>query len=124
SGDSLTSQVINKYIEQETIERAEINFTPKQLSEMATEHFEKKRMQPALDAIEQALRLTPNNIKLTMSLLKILIMIKQSNEFASEHKKLGDDAIEMLLSSKVKGSGLAAIEKLNLKWTSAEHTEH
>ena len=124
SGDSLTSQVINKYIEQETIERAEINFTPKQLSEMATEHLEKKRMQPALDAIEQALRLTPNNIKLTMSLLKILIMIKQSNEFAAEHKKLGDDAIEMLLSSKVKGSGLAAIEKLNLNWTSAEHTEH
>ena len=91
---------------------------------MATEHFEKKRMQPALDAIEQALRLTPNNIKLTMSLLKILIMIKQSNEFASEHKKLGDEAIEMLLSSKVKGGGLAAIEKLNVKWTSAEQTKH
>ncbi len=124
SGDSLTSQVINKYIKQETIERAEINFTPKQLSEMATEHFEKKRMQPALDAIEQALRLTPNNIKLTMSLLKILIMIKQSNEFAAEHQKLGDDAMELLLSSKVKGSGLAAIEKINLKWTNAEHTKH
>jgi len=124
TGDSLTSQVINKYIKQETIERAEINFTPKQLSEMATEHFEKKRMQPALDAIEQALRLTPNNIKLTMSLLKILIMIKQSNEFAAEHQKLGDDAMELLLSSKVKGSGLAAIEKINLKWTNAEHTKH
>jgi len=118
SGDSLTSQVINKYIQQETIERAEINFTPKQLSEMAVEHFEKKRMQPALDAIEQALRLTPNNIKLTMSLLKILLMIKQSNEFAEEHQKLGDDAMELLLSSNIKGSGLEAIKKLQEKWTS------
>lgn len=120
SGDSLTSQVINKYIEQESIERAEINFTPKQLNSMAVEHFEKKRMQPALDAIEQALRLTPNNVKLTMSLLKILIMIKQSNEFDAGHEKLGDEAIELLLSSKVNGSGLEAIEKLTIKWKSAE----
>jgi len=119
SGDSLTSQVINKYIEQEIIERSEINYTPKQLNSMAVEHFEKKRMQPALDAIEQALRLTPNNIKLTMSLLKILIMIKQSDDFATEHKKLGDEAIEMLLSSKIEGSGLAAIENLKLKWANA-----
>lgn len=124
SGDSLTSQVINKYIEQETIERSEINFTPKQLNSMAVEHFEKKRMQPALDAIEQALRLTPNNIKLTMSLLKILIMIKQSNEFDADHERLGDDAVEMLLSSSVEGSGLAAIEKLKVKWVTAALVKH
>lgn len=124
SGDSLTSQVINKYIEQESIERAEINFTPKQLNSMAVEHFEKKRMQPALDAIEQALRLTPNNVKLTMSLLKILIMIKQSNEFDAGHEKLGDEAIELLLSAKVNGSGLDAIEKLKIKWKSAEPAKH
>jgi tetratricopeptide (TPR) repeat protein len=120
SGDSLTSQVINKYIEQESIERAEINFTPKQLNSMAVEHFEKKRMQPALDAIEQALRLTPNNVKLTMSLLKILIMIKQGNEFDTGHEKLGDEAIELLLSAKVNDSGLDAIEKLKIKWKNAE----
>jgi tetratricopeptide (TPR) repeat protein len=124
SGDSLTSQVINKYIEQETIERSEIHFTPKQLNSMAVEHFEKKRMQPALDAIEQALRLTPNNIKLTISLLKILIMIKQSNVFDASHEKLGDEAIEMLLSTKIEGNGLAAIENLKVKWVNAEQTKH
>ncbi len=120
SGDSLTGQVINKYIEQESIERAEINFSPKQLNDMAIEHFDKNRLQPALDAIQQALRLTPHNVKLTMRMLKILIVIKQSNEFEEYHGKLGEEAIEVLLSSSIKGSGLEAIDKLKIKWQEAE----
>jgi tetratricopeptide (TPR) repeat protein len=120
SGDSLTSQVINKYIEQESIERVEINFSPKQLNDMSIEHFEKKRLKPALDAIQQALRLTPHNIKLTMRLLKILIALKESNEFEECHDIFGREAIEVLLSSNVKGSGLEAIEKLKIKWQEAE----
>ena len=120
TGDSLTGQVINKYIEQESIERAEINFSPKQLNDMAIEHFEKNRLKPALDAIQQALRLTPHNIKLTMRMLKILIVIKQSNEFEECHEVLGDEAIETLLSSSVKGNGLEAIDKLKIKWQEAE----
>jgi len=120
SGDSLTSQVINKYVEQESIERAEINFSPKQLNDMAIEHFEKNRLQPALDTIQQALRLTPYNVKLTIRLLKILIAIKQSDEFDEHHEKLGEDAIEVLKSSKIKGSGLEAIEKLKITWQEAE----
>lgn len=124
SGDSLTSQVINKYIQQESLERAEINYTPKQLSEMATEHFEKKRMRPALDAIEQALRLSPNNIKLTMTMLKILLAIKQSSEFDDSHEKLGEDAFEMLLASKIKGSALEKVEKLKVKWNEVEQIKH
>jgi len=120
SGDSLTSQVINKYIEQESIERVEINFSPKQLNEMAIEHFEKKRLKPALDAIQQALRLTPHNIKLTMRLLKILIVIKESHEFEECHETWGNEAIDVLLASNVEGSGLEAVEKLKIKWHEAE----
>jgi DNA-binding response OmpR family regulator len=120
SGDSLTSQVINKYIEQESIERVEINFSPKQLNDMSIEHFEKNRLKPALDTIQQALRLTPHNIKLTMRLLKILIALKESNEFEECHDIFGKEAIEVLLSSNVKGSGLEAIEKLKIKWQEAE----
>lgn len=122
SGDSLTGQVINKYIEQESIERAEINFSPKQLNDMAIEHFEKNRLLPALEAIQQALRLTPSNIKLTMRLLKILIAIKQSNDFEEFHEALGDEAIELLLSSNIKGSGLEAIDKLKIMWQETEST--
>ncbi|MFB1000298.1 MAG: response regulator, partial [Colwellia sp.] len=120
SGDSLTSQVINKYIEQESIERVEINFSPKQLNEMAIEHFEKKRLKPALDTIQQALRLTPHNIKLTMRLLKILIVIKESHEFEECHEAWGNEAIDVLLASNVEGSGVEAIEKLKIKWQEAE----
>ena len=120
SGDSLTGQVINKYIEQESIERVEINFSPKQLNDMAIEHFEKKRLLPALAFIQQALRLTPSNIKLTMRLLKILIAIKQSNEFEECHEVLGNEAIELMLSSNIKGSGLEAVDKLKIKWQEAK----
>jgi tetratricopeptide (TPR) repeat protein len=123
SGDSLTSQVINKYIEQESLERAEINFSPKQLNDMAIEHFEKNRLQPALKTIQQALRLTPHNIKLTMRMLKILVVIKQSNEFDEGHQKLGDEALALLLSANIKGSGVGSIEQLKIKWQQAESAE-
>ena len=70
SGDSLTSQVVNKYVEQETQERSDIHFTPKQLHDMAVEHFQKKRLSPALEAVIQAIQLAPNSIKFSISLLK------------------------------------------------------
>jgi hypothetical protein len=39
---------------------------------MAVEHFQKDRLLPALDAINQAFKLNPNNIKLLFSKLKKL----------------------------------------------------
>jgi hypothetical protein len=53
-------------------------------------------------------------------MLKILIVIKQSNDLEEYHGKLGDEAIELLLSSSIKGSGLEAIDKLKIKWEEAE----
>jgi CheY-like chemotaxis protein len=124
SGDSLTSKVINKYVEQETIERAEIHFTPKQLNDMAVEHFEKKRMQPALDSISQALKLTPKNMKLTISLLKILIMIKGSEDFDETHAILGENALDMLSVSQLDKANVEAVDKLRVKWESANISKH
>ena len=124
SGESLTSQVINKYIDQETSERSDIHFSPKQLNEMAIEHFEKKRIKPALEAIEQALRLTPKNTKLTMSLLKILIALKQSSDHDESHEKLGDYAVITLEEAKLEGAKMSAFEVLKGKWKTAESSMH
>jgi tetratricopeptide (TPR) repeat protein len=116
SGDSLASQVVSRYIEQETQEREEIHFTAKQLNSMAVEHFQKKRLQPALDAIAQALQLSPNNVKLMISQLKILITIKQQDEDQAEHLVLAEQAIAYLTQITLEGRTATVAQELQDKW--------
>lgn len=115
-GDSLTSEVLGKYVEQEAEERADINFTPKQLNSMAVEYFQKNKFKPALNAVLQALRLAPNNIKLLFSLLKILIVIKNQNESEPEHTELAENAIVKLEESILDDSKLNVFNGLKDKW--------
>jgi DNA-binding response OmpR family regulator/Tfp pilus assembly protein PilF len=116
AGDSLTSEVLSKYVEQEAEDRAEINFTPKQLNSMAVEYFQKNKFQPALDAVLKALRLAPNNIKLLFSLLKILIVIKNRDESENEHVELGDNAILKLEEATLDDKRLHVFNGLKNKW--------
>jgi DNA-binding response OmpR family regulator len=116
SGDSLAGQVVSRYIEQETQEREEIHFTAKQLNSMAVEHFQKKRLQPALDAIAQALQLSPNNVKLMISQLKILITIKQQDEDQAEHLVLAEQAIAYLTQITLEGRTATVAQELQDKW--------
>lgn len=116
SGNSLTSQVVQKYVEQETAERENIYFTPKQLNTMAVAFFKRRRMRPALNAIQQALTLTPNNVKLAMRLLKILIAIKRSDELAKDHDKLAQSTIASLQSSKLQGKANFLFQNMKVEW--------
>lgn len=75
AGDSLSSKVIDKYLEQESIERTEINFTPKELKEMAEVNYKNNRFKPAFMNLSQAFVLAPNNIAIALSLLKVLVKI-------------------------------------------------
>ena len=75
AGDSLSSKVIDKYLEQESIERTEINFTPKKLKEMAEVNYKNNRFKPAFMNLSQAFVLAPNNIAIALSLLKVLVKI-------------------------------------------------
>jgi tetratricopeptide (TPR) repeat protein len=95
-GDTLGSQVVNKYIEQERQHRANIHFSPKQLNDMAVEHFNKKRMKPALNSLEKALQLTPKNIKVSISLLKVIVMLNRQDEMDDGHIALAKSTIEIL----------------------------
>ena len=116
SGDSLTSEVLSKYVEQEADNRAEINFTPKQLNSMAVEYFQKNKFKPALDAVVKALRLAPNNIKLLFSLLKILIVIKSRDEILPEHNDLAANAILKLEQVALDDNKLHLFNGLKNKW--------
>ncbi|XPF93706.1 response regulator [Colwellia sp. RE-S-Sl-9] len=116
SGDSLTSEVLSKYVEQETDERSEINFTPKQLNSMAVEFFQKNKLLPALNSVIQALKLAPTNVKLLFSLLKILIVMKKREEITSEQTKLAADAIEKLEKTPLDDNKLHVFSGLKIKW--------
>lgn len=116
SGDSLNSQVVRRYIAQETEMREDIHFTAKELNTMAVEHFQKNRLLPALDAIEQALKLNPRNVKLLFSKLKILIKIKQDEQHTPENLASAEEVIAELLKQNLEGKSLAAFEDLAQKW--------
>ncbi|WP_206483121.1 response regulator [Thalassotalea sp. G2M2-11] len=118
SGDSLTSQVVNRYIQQETQERSDIHFTPKQLHDMAVEHFQKKRMQPALEAVLQAIQLAPTSIKFAISLLKILISLKQSDELDDCYLDNADKAIKLFDTTKLDGKTAESVEQVKTQWLS------
>jgi tetratricopeptide (TPR) repeat protein len=118
SGDSLTSEVLSKYFEQETDERSEINFTPKQLNSMAVEFFQKNKLLPALNSVIQALQLAPTNVKLLFSLLKILIVMKKREEITEEQSKLALDAIEKLEKTSLDDNKLHVFSGLKIKWHS------
>ena len=123
AGDSLTSEVVNKYVEQETDERSEIHFTPKQLNSMAVEYFQKNKMQPALDSVSLALKLAPNNVKLQFSLLKILIVLKEQDELDDSHQELAVQIIGILDNAKLDEKKLIVYKELKDKWLE-NHTLH
>lgn len=87
-GDSWSSRVVSEYVDQEQIERKEIHFTAKELGEMAKVHFKEKRYKPAYSDLSKAIKLSPNNPQLSMSLLRLLTaMVEKGKEKLDESQK-------------------------------------
>lgn len=114
---SFTAKVLNQYLEQESKERRDIQFSPKELVEMASAHYKGKRYQPAYNLLDQALTLSPQNNHLRLSLIKVMTVM-------AELEGLNDDQKTTLLTclhtlQKVQLSE-AQIEQLN-KYLSRLH---
>ncbi|MEW6983398.1 response regulator [Colwelliaceae bacterium 6471] len=122
SGDSLASEVVGKYVEQETDERSEIHFTPKQLNSMAVEFFQKNKLQPALDSVAQALKLAPKNVKLLFSLFKILIVMKEQDDIDESHHELANNIIDVLTKLNLDEKKQDVFDGLKVKWTREKAT--
>ena len=88
AGDNLTSKVIDKYLEQESIERTEINFTPKELKEMAMVNYKNNRFKPAYLNLSQAFQLAPKNVQIALSLLKVLVKLSAKEAIDSDQDLL------------------------------------
>lgn len=91
--DNLAGAVTSRFVEQETKERQDIHFTPKQLNKMAIEFFKKQKMEPALHTLSQALQLTPHDVKVSLSLLKVLVAIHRSQGLDLEQQQLASTTI-------------------------------
>lgn len=96
ASETLSGAVTAKFVEQESKEKSEIHFTPKQLNSMAVEFFKKKKMAPALKSLEQALQLSPKNVRVALSLLKVLVAIHRSDGLDQGHKSLAHNTIDIL----------------------------
>ena len=83
---------------------------------MAVELFQKKKLQPALDSVVQALQLAPKNVKLLFSIFKILIVIKKQDEADDSHNELADKIMGLLEDFNLDERRLDAYKSLKAKW--------
>ncbi|WP_448565202.1 response regulator [Thalassotalea ganghwensis] len=120
-GDTLTSQVVNRYIEQETQERSDIHYTPKHLHEMAEGHVKKGRFLPALEAIIQAQHLAPTSIKFASCLLSIMITMKSKGELDDSYLEYVDKAKATFDSADLSEEGQAKVKSLIEQWQALFH---
>lgn len=116
AGDSLTSQVVGKYVDQETSQREQIHFTPQQLNRMAVEFYKKKRMGPAANVLEQALQISPKNHRLSISLLKVLIQIRRADQHDQEQVDLAEHTISKLEAAALTGNDQKVFSELKKIW--------
>jgi tetratricopeptide (TPR) repeat protein len=93
---SFTGKVLAEYLEQESKERQDIRYTPKELGEMASSHYKNKRYKPAYNLLCQALKLSPNNVNITISLLKVLVILAEVEGLNSEEFQSVSECFEAL----------------------------
>ena len=82
--DSFTGKVLTEYLEQESKERQDIRYSPKELGEMASSHYKNKRYKPAYNLLCQAAQLSPNNTNIIISVLKVLAIIAEESGLTNE----------------------------------------
>lgn len=104
-GDTFTSQVVNEYLNQESIERTEIQFTTKELKQMATVNYKENRLIPAYNNLRQALTLSPKDKQIAISLLKVIAQIHLDDTLTDEQMKTAQRAAKLL-----QANGLSATQ--------------
>ncbi|MCY7295561.1 response regulator [Alteromonas sp. a30] len=101
--DSFAGSVIKQYIEQEALERKDIHFSPKELTEMATEHYRNKRYMPAYMELSKAFVLSPHSKPIAMNVLKVLSALKEQGMLDSLQKENAARAYDLLKDQRLGG---------------------
>ncbi|WP_218396342.1 response regulator [Alteromonas lipotrueae] len=103
-GDTFSSQVVDEYLKQESIERTEIQFTTKELKNMATVHYKENRLQPAYNNLRQALTISPKDKQIALSLMKVLLQLHSTQPLSDEQLEVVTLAACMLTNEKLSAS--------------------
>lgn len=98
AGDTFSSQVVDEYLKQESIERKEINFTTKELKAMAAVNYKENRLLPAYNNLAQAFTLSPQNKQIALSLLKVLVPLNKKEPLSQEQIASAQRAARLLMS--------------------------
>ncbi|MCC2617565.1 response regulator [Aestuariibacter halophilus] len=96
--DSFIGQVICEYLEQESKERRDIHYSPKELGDMASVHYKNKRYKPAFQLLKQAMQLSPANVNLAISQLKVLAILAEEVGLDEEQSTSMAECRELLRS--------------------------
>ena len=110
AGDTFTSQVVDEYLKQESIERKEINFTTRELKDMAAVNYKENRFVPAYNNLRQALTLSPGNKQIALSLLKVLVQLNKKEPLSDEQL---EQAVKAATTLSGVGPGTTQAEKRN-----------
>lgn len=94
--DSFTGKVLSEYLEQESKERQDIRYSPKELGEMASAYYKNKRYKPAYNLLCQAAQLSPNNPNITISLLKVLAILAEVEGLSEDESESVANCLEVL----------------------------
>ncbi|MEP1552150.1 MAG: response regulator [Paraglaciecola sp.] len=95
--DSFTGKVLTAYLEQESEERENIRYNPKELGEMASSHYKNKRYKPAYNFLCQAEQLSPQNKNILISILKVLAILAEESGLSNTESSHADKCFEYLL---------------------------
>jgi tetratricopeptide (TPR) repeat protein len=104
SDDSFTGKVVGEYLNQEEDERTCIRYTSSELSEMAAVHYKNRRFKPALNSLEQALKLSPKDAKVSTSILKVVVKLIEKETLNDNQKKIVQQCVDVLNNSGLTGT--------------------
>lgn len=111
TGDSFSSHILSHYLAREIKEREEIHFTPKELLEMASSHYKKKRYLSAYKTLDSAFQLSPQNPIIAINLLKVLVDLNQTSNIEEDQIKVPTRCFNLLESLNVASDQKKRIEK-------------
>lgn len=97
SDDSFTGKVLTAYLEQESQERENIRYNPKELGEMASSHYKNKRYKPSYNFLCQANKLSPNNKNIVITILKVLAIIAEESGLTEAESMHAEESIKFLV---------------------------
>ncbi len=85
--DEIGAKVLCEFVKQETLEKKEIQYSPRELNNMAVEFFKRNQLEPAIQAFSDATRLMPKNIKIALNMLQVLAEQNQHYGLQDHHKE-------------------------------------